>query len=94
MTLVECALGRYPYPYEDDPNKDLGFWEIVKYITEKESPKLPDSFSPEFKDFIARCLRKQGGTRSGATELLKHPFVTKFEKVDTKHLKRWIKTIN
>ena len=94
LTLVECALGKYPFPYDDDENKELGFWEIVKYITERESPKIPDSFSEDFKDFVARCLRKQGGTRSSASDLLKHPFILKFEKVDMKHLKRWIKTIN
>ena len=94
LTLVECALGRYPFPYEDDPVKELGFWEIVKYVTEREAPKLPPTFSEDFRNFIAICLRKQGGTRSSATELLRHPFATKYEKVDPKHLKRWIRTIN
>ena len=66
----------------------------MKYITLKDTPKLPDGFSEEFQDFISKCLRKQGGTRSSATELLRHPFIKKFEKIDTKHLRRWIKTIN
>lgn len=92
--LVECALGRFPYPDPDDEVKELGFWELMKYITLKPSPKLPDSFSEAFKDFVSICLRKQGGTRSSASELLKHPFVKKYEKMDTKHLKAWIKTLN
>lgn len=85
LLLVECALGKFPYPYEDDPDgaKELGFWELMKYITLKDTPKLPeDKFSAEFRDFINRCLRKQGGTRLSAAELLKHPFSAKYEKVD------------
>jgi hypothetical protein len=39
--------------------QELGFWELMKYITLKESPKLPaDRFSEDFRDFIANCLRK------------------------------------
>ncbi|CDW76221.1 UNKNOWN [Stylonychia lemnae] len=94
LTLVECALGRYPYPYEGDESKELGFWDIVSYVSEKDPPKLPSTFSDDFKNFIAICLRKEGGTRSSASELLRHPFATKYDKVDQKHLKRWIRTIN
>lgn len=96
---MECALGKFPYPYENDPEvkeaKELGFWELMKYITLKESPSLAsDKYSEDFRDFVANCLRKQGGTRASATELLKHPFITKYEKVDTRHLRKWIRTIN
>lgn len=42
LVLMECALGKFPYPYENDPDvkdaKELGFWELMKYITLKESP--------------------------------------------------------
>jgi hypothetical protein len=58
----------------------------MKYITKKPSPKLGPDFSEDFQDFVSICLRKKGGTRSSATELLKHPFIRKFEKVDKKHL--------
>ena len=58
LTLVECALGRYPYPFEGDEPKELGFWDIVSYVSEKDSPKLPNTFSDDFKNFIGICLRK------------------------------------
>jgi mitogen-activated protein kinase kinase 1 len=52
LMLVECALGRFPYPDPEDQVQELGFWELMKYITMKPSPKLPDSFSDDFKDFV------------------------------------------
>mmetsp|Transcript_13711 Transcript_13711/g.9706 ORF Transcript_13711/g.9706 Transcript_13711/m.9706 type:complete len:99 (+) Transcript_13711:1121-1417(+) len=29
ILLVECALGRFPYPDPDDEIKDLGFWDLM-----------------------------------------------------------------
>ncbi len=99
LVLVECALGKFPYPYDEDLQSglpmELGFWELMKYITLKDTPQLPsDKFSGDFRDFLSRCLRKQGGTRPSASELMKHPFYLKYERVDQRHLKKWIKTIN
>lgn len=95
--MVESALGKFPYPYENDEDGvvELGFWELMKYITLKDTPTVPaDKFSEPFRDFISKCLRKQGGTRPTASELMKHPFIAKYEKVDQRHLKKWIRTIN
>jgi len=35
----------------------------------------PEKFSPEFNDFIAKCLVKDPSARPTAAELLKHPFL-------------------
>ena len=32
LTLVECALGRFPYPPPHDAGVQLGFWELLEYI--------------------------------------------------------------
>ncbi|KAN0041267.1 hypothetical protein ACTFIV_003804 [Dictyostelium citrinum] len=42
-------------------------------------PKLtePDKWSPEFNDFLAKCLTRKPELRPSAEELLKHPFITK-----------------
>lgn len=97
LLLLECATGRFPYPFEEDKEsmQVLGFWELLKYITMKDIPKLPeDKFGPDFRDFISKCLRKQAGTRLSASDLLRHPFIQKYEKVDHRHFRKWIKTIN
>ena len=94
---MECATGRFPYPFEDDKEavQVLGFWDLMKYITMKDVPRLSeDKFSTDFRDFLGKCLRKQPGTRLSASDLLKHPFAQKYEKVDPRHFRKWIKTIN
>lgn len=94
LMLIECAAGRFPYPDPDDKVQDLGFWELMQYITVKPSPTLPkEGFSPEMHDFVNICLRKLGGTRSSATELVNHPWIKKYASVERKHLRRWIKSV-
>lgn len=58
LLLIECAMGRYPYPDPNDEVQELGYWELMQYITHKESPKLPNDFSPEFQNFVSILLRK------------------------------------
>jgi serine/threonine protein kinase len=72
--LIEAATGKFPYHSDD---KKLTFWDLKKRITENASPTLPKdkAFSKDFNDFISICLRKCGGTRGSATQLLLHPFV-------------------
>ena len=86
IILLECAEGKYPYENPDNASKELGFWELLKCIKDGPPPKLGAEFSDGFRDFISICLRKKAGTRSSATELLTHPWIKKYEKVDKKHL--------
>jgi mitogen-activated protein kinase kinase 1 len=96
IMLLECSMGRFPYPSPHDDIKELGFWELMQYITLKPSPTIPDGegYSAEFKDFISILLRKKGGSRSTAIELLLHPWMKSFEEVDKKHLRRWLRSLN
>ena len=59
IILIECATGRCPTP-------DTGFWDMLQYLNENPSPRLPDAFSIEFRDFVSICLRSESGTRSSA----------------------------
>ena len=42
---------------------------------EKEPPTLDDRWSPNFHDFVKKCLDKCPGTRWSVDMLLEHPFV-------------------
>ena len=62
LSLVECSLGRFPYPPPVEhapgtaapPRPPMGFWDLLDYIVEKPPPTLPTSaFSPELCDFVA-----------------------------------------
>ncbi|KAF5842541.1 kinase-like domain-containing protein [Dunaliella salina] len=79
LTLVECALGRYPYPPpgQNQPTQPLGFWELLEYIVHEPPPVLSseDGFSPELCDFVAQCLVKDTKKRPKIEALSKHPFL-------------------
>ncbi len=51
LTILECALGRFPYPPEE--NTSMGFLELMDYINMKPVPKLPENFSEKIVDFVS-----------------------------------------
>jgi len=72
ITLVECALGRYPYPAYNGSN----YFVLLSQIINDPPPALPaDAFSVEFRDFVSLCLRKDPSQRPPAEALLEHPFI-------------------
>ncbi len=53
-----------------DAGVQLGFWELLEYIVMEGAPTLPrDQFSPEFCDFISKCLLKDAKSRPSVQEL-------------------------
>ncbi|GLC37190.1 hypothetical protein PLESTB_000989600 [Pleodorina starrii] len=76
LTLLECALGRFPYPPPGETGVNLGFWELLEYIVIEPAPTLPaDQFSPELVDFVGQCLQKDAKARPSVTALAQHPFL-------------------
>eukprot|EP00276_Gloeochaete_wittrockiana_P020736 CAMPEP_0184339368 /NCGR_PEP_ID=MMETSP1089-20130417/8027_1 /TAXON_ID=38269 ORGANISM="Gloeochaete wittrockiana, Strain SAG46.84" /NCGR_SAMPLE_ID=MMETSP1089 /ASSEMBLY_ACC=CAM_ASM_000445 /LENGTH=490 /DNA_ID=CAMNT_0026666555 /DNA_START=42 /DNA_END=1514 /DNA_ORIENTATION=- len=71
IMVMEMAEGEPPY-MEYPPLRALFL------ITTKGIPPLKeDKWSPEFKDFVSKCLTKEVADRPDGTELLKHPFLKK-----------------
>ncbi|KAG1212080.1 hypothetical protein G6F62_011261 [Rhizopus arrhizus] len=71
ISLVEIAVGHYPYKYDN-------MFAQLKAIIEDEPPSLPsESFSIEACDFVAACLQKDPNKRPTYAELLEHPFIKK-----------------
>ena len=87
IILIECATGKCPY-------KDAGFWDMVNYVKNCPVPKLSDDFSLEFRDFVSICLRKEGGTRTSAKELLNHSFAVQYADMDKQKFRKWIRSFN
>mmetsp|Transcript_35556 Transcript_35556/g.48582 ORF Transcript_35556/g.48582 Transcript_35556/m.48582 type:complete len:517 (+) Transcript_35556:56-1606(+) len=63
----------------DPPYMDFPPLRALFLITTKGIPDLkdPHKWSPEFRDFVSQCLRKEVEDRPDATALLKHPFLQK-----------------
>ena len=89
LSLLECALGRFPYPpcepgeWTVGPREKgadgcaLGFWDLLDHIVEETPPRLGegDAFSADFAAFVATCLVKEPGKRAAAGELLKSAWI-------------------
>jgi len=69
-TVIEMATGKPPWSQQ--------FQEVAALFhigTTKSHPPIPDHISPEAKDFLLKCLKKEPNLRPTAAELLQHPFV-------------------
>lgn len=81
LTLVECALGYYPYNTERE-GKPVSFFELLDFIVVAPAPELPSTFSPELRSFISECLQKAPEERPSASKLLDHAFIKKYANDD------------
>eukprot|EP01112_Ceratiomyxa_fruticulosa_P002135 TRINITY_DN12262_c0_g2_i1.p1 TRINITY_DN12262_c0_g2~~TRINITY_DN12262_c0_g2_i1.p1 ORF type:complete len:372 (-),score=82.23 TRINITY_DN12262_c0_g2_i1:93-1208(-) len=98
LSLVECALGRFPYPPIEGPASTpppaLSFFELMGYIVRSPPPTLPaEKFSPEFCDFVSKCLQKSPELRPTAQSLLTHPFILKYNSEDF-DMGEWVKSLS
>ncbi|KAH0788211.1 STE family protein kinase [Histomonas meleagridis] len=71
ISSIELATGVAPY-------SNLPPLRITKQIINAPPPKLPsEGFTPEFQEFVRKCLNHSTESRPSAEELLKHPFIAK-----------------
>ena len=66
LSMIEMALGHYPYPPETYAN----VFAQLTAIVDGDPPELPEHFSDVSKDFVARCLHKIPDRRASYAELL------------------------
>ncbi|KAL2634923.1 hypothetical protein R1flu_006402 [Riccia fluitans] len=68
-TVLEMATAKPPWSQYE------GVAAMFKIGNSKELPSIPDTLSPEGKDFVRQCLQRNPAERPTAQELLEHPFV-------------------
>ncbi|KAM9857230.1 STE20-like serine/threonine-protein kinase [Aulostomus maculatus] len=71
VTLIELAQ-------IEPPNHEMNPMRVLLKIAKSDPPTLmqPSRWSPEFSDFLKRCLDKNVDNRWGAPQLLQHSFVS------------------
>ncbi|NWI17821.1 SLK kinase, partial [Crypturellus soui] len=71
ITLIEMAQ-------IEPPHHELNPMRVLLKIAKSDPPTLaqPSKWSPDFKDFLKKCLEKNVDARWSAAQLLQHPFVT------------------
>ncbi|CAG8718324.1 13793_t:CDS:2, partial [Funneliformis caledonium] len=68
ITLMELAMGRFPFPPD---GSQLTVLELLQHIVNEAPPKLPAGEFPEhFDDFVQKCLIKEVSGRPSPNELL------------------------
>lgn len=68
ITCYEMVTGKPPY-HNIHPLK------LVSLIPRQKTPDLPPGHSPEFIEFVSKCLTKDPTQRPGIKELLKTKFI-------------------
>lgn len=71
LSMIEMAIGRYPYPPETYAN----VFAQLTAIVHGDPPELPDTYSEDCRDFVNRCLHKVPEMRATYAELLDHQFM-------------------
>lgn len=66
-TVIEMLTGKPPWSEFEGPQA------MFKVLN--RTPPIPETLSPEGKDFLLRCFRRNPVERSSAVTLLEHPFI-------------------
>ncbi|KFA80975.1 hypothetical protein S40288_00780 [Stachybotrys chartarum IBT 40288] len=80
LTIIECAMGRYPYP----PEVSHTIFSQLSAIVEGDPPDLPEAgYSSTSRDFVKGCLNKIPKARPTYAMLLNHPWLKPLTKPET-----------
>jgi mitogen-activated protein kinase kinase 9 len=72
VVLLECYVGRHTLVAAGE---SPDWAALVVAVCLDGAPEVPAAASPEFRNFLRRCLEKDWRRRATVEELLGHPFV-------------------
>lgn len=89
ITLVELATGVFPY------RGCVTDFEVLTQVLTSKPPRLPEdqNFSPEFRDFVQLCLRKDYQERPKYPDLLRHAFLQRAEHDANINVGEWFRNV-
>ncbi|XP_028679213.1 dual specificity mitogen-activated protein kinase kinase 1 [Erpetoichthys calabaricus] len=74
--------GRPVSSFGQDSRPPMAIFELLDYIVNESPPKLPTIFSPDFQDFVNRCLIKNPAERADLNQLMVHSFIKEAEAME------------
>ncbi|RLV95012.1 MAP kinase kinase PBS2 [Spathaspora sp. JA1] len=79
LTMLELAVGHYPYPSETYGN----IFSQLSAIVDGEPPSLdPEIYSTKGQEFVKACLNKKPELRPSYAELVDHPWLQEYRGKD------------
>ncbi|KAJ9127021.1 hypothetical protein QFC24_001252 [Naganishia onofrii] len=78
LSIIELAMGCYPYPPETYSN----VFAQLQAIVHGPPPRLPEGYSDIAQDFVAQCLQKEPERRWTYAQLLEHPWMKQDDERD------------
>ncbi|KAJ9122519.1 hypothetical protein QFC22_001948 [Naganishia vaughanmartiniae] len=78
LSIIELAMGCYPYPPETYSN----VFAQLQAIVHGPAPMLPEGYSDVAQDFVAQCLQKEPERRWTYAQLLEHPWMKQDDERD------------
>ncbi|KAL2220632.1 protein kinase wis1 [Thermoascus aurantiacus ATCC 26904] len=80
LSIIECAMGRYPYP----PETSTSIFSQLHAIVHGDPPTLPkEGYSEEAHAFVRACLDKNPNNRPTYAMMLRHPWLAPLMKPPT-----------
>ncbi|KAI1635967.1 kinase-like domain-containing protein [Biscogniauxia mediterranea] len=79
LTIIECGMGKYPYP----PEVSSTIFSQLSAIVEGDPPDLPDTYSEIARSFVHRCLNKIPKLRPNYQALLASDWLQDLTKPET-----------
>lgn len=97
ITILELAMNRYPFGHESDA--PMGPIDLVTLLLHAPVPVLQDDeahgvkWSRAMRDFLDRCLARDGSARPTATALLHHPIAKRGEAIPSTDMARFVASV-
>jgi len=84
---------RTPRTPANAPIKPMAIFELLEYIVNQPPPRLPTRvFSPEMRDFVDICLKKNPAERPDLVRLMSHPWLKDVEN-DPTDVAKWVQEV-
>ncbi|XP_068745097.1 dual specificity mitogen-activated protein kinase kinase 5-like isoform X1 [Montipora capricornis] len=92
VSLLEMALGRFPYPTEKRGSAETFLpIALLQCIVHENPPCLPeDKFSPAFVNFVSQCMQKSPPARLTPEAVLTHPFIAANDDGNVDMISMWV----